>query len=58
MMLADTLGWSAATLMVATFSCRDPPWMRPLAVCTHLAFIGYACSAGLPPVLALHPQSN
>ena len=54
MSLADTLGWSAAALMVVTFSCRDPRRMRPLAVCTNLAFIGYACSAGLAPVLALH----
>lgn len=54
MNLADTLGWSAAGLMVATFSCRNPLWMRPLAVCTNVAFIGYACSAGLTPVLALH----
>jgi len=54
MNLADTLGWSAAGLMVATFSCRNPLWMRPLAVCTNVAFIGYACSAGLAPVLALH----
>jgi hypothetical protein len=51
---ADTLGWTAAALMVATFSCRDPMWMRPLAVCTNLAFIGYACNASLAPVLALH----
>jgi hypothetical protein len=51
---ADPLGWSAAALMVATFSCRDPSWMRPLAVCTNVAFIAYATSAGLAPVLALH----
>jgi len=48
------LGWSAAALMVATFSCRDPLWMRPLAVCTNVAFIAYGLSAGLAPVLALH----
>jgi hypothetical protein len=48
------LGWIAAALMVATFSCRNPLWMRPLAVSTNLAFIGYACVAGLAPVLALH----
>ncbi len=54
MPLTDALGWCAAALMVATFSCRNPLWMRPLAVCTNLAFIGYAFGAGLPPVLALH----
>ena len=54
MTVADTLGWIAATLMVATFSCRDPAWMRPFAVCTNIAFICYGFSAGLAPVLALH----
>lgn len=51
---ADALGWSAAALMVATFSCRDARRMRPLAVATNLAFIGYALAASLAPVLALH----
>jgi hypothetical protein len=40
MNLAEALGWSAATLMVATFSCRDARRMRPLALATNLAFIG------------------
>ena len=53
-MASETLGWTAAALMVATFSCCDPMWMRPLAVCTNLAFAGYACFAGLAPVLVLH----
>ncbi len=52
--LADIVGWSAATLMVATFSCRDALWMRRLAVCTNLAFISYALLAALAPILALH----
>ena len=51
---SDALGWTAAALTVATFCCRDPLWMRPFAVCTNLAFIGYACFAGLAPVLVLH----
>ena len=50
----DLLGWCASALMVATFSCRNPLWMRALAVCTNLAFIAYAVATGLPPVLALH----
>jgi uncharacterized delta-60 repeat protein len=54
MNLAEALGWCAATLMVATFSCRDARRMRPLAVATNLAFIGYGLAASLPPVLALH----
>jgi hypothetical protein len=50
----DALGWAAAALMVATFACRDARAMRPLAVATNLAFIGYGAMASLTPVLALH----
>lgn len=50
----DILGWAAAALMVATFSCREARHLRPLAVATNLAFIGYGAAAGLMPVLALH----
>ena len=51
---ADWLGWLAAALMLATFACREARCMRPLAVGTNLAFIGYGLTAGLAPVLALH----
>lgn len=54
MPIGDFVGWTAATLMVATFSCRDALWMRRLAVCTNLAFIAYGLLASLAPVLALH----
>lgn len=54
MSLGEFVGWTAAALMVATFSCRDPLWMRRLAVCTNLAFITYGLLASLAPVLALH----
>jgi len=50
----DILGWIAAALMVATFSCREARALRPLAVATNLAFIGYGLIAGLAPVLVLH----
>jgi len=53
-MQPDTLGWAAAALMVATFSCREARHLRPLAVATNLAFVGYGAAAGLMPVLALH----
>lgn len=53
-MPVDTLGWAAAALMVATFSCREARLLRPLAVATNLAFIGYGLMASLAPVLALH----
>ncbi|MDZ7654274.1 MAG: hypothetical protein U5L03_17785 [Burkholderiaceae bacterium] len=39
---------------MATFACHDACCMRPLAVATNLAFIGYGAAAALPPVLALH----
>jgi hypothetical protein len=54
MSVSDFTGWTAAALMVATFSCRDPLWMRRLAVGTNLAFITYGLLASLAPVLALH----
>lgn len=50
----DALGWAAAALMVATFACRDARAMRPLAVVTNVAFIGYGVMASLTPVLTLH----
>lgn len=50
----DVLGWLAAGLMVATFGCREASVMRPLAVATNLAFIGYGVAASLVPVLTLH----
>lgn len=50
----DTLGWAAAALMVAAFSCKEARHLRPLAVATNLAFIGYGVAAGLWPVLVLH----
>ena len=50
----DVLGWLAAGLMLATFGCRDACAMRPLAVATHLDFIGDGAVAALAPVLALH----
>ena len=53
-MNADTLGWVAAALMVATFCCRQARLLRPLAVATNVAFVGYGVMASLPPVLVLH----
>jgi hypothetical protein len=50
----ETLGWGAAALMVTTFCCREARMMRPLAVATNLAFIGYGAAAALTPVLTLH----
>lgn len=54
MLHPELLGWTAAALMVATTARRDARRMRPLAVATNLAFIGYGALASLMPVLALH----
>jgi hypothetical protein len=51
---ADVLGWAAAALMVSTFAARDARVMRPLAIATNVAFIGYGLAGALPPVIALH----
>ena len=51
---AEFLGWMAAALMLATFSCKDARRMRPLAVTCNLAFIAYGLSASLAPVTVLH----
>lgn len=50
----ELLGWIAAALMMSTFACREARSMRPLAVATNLAFIGYGALADLAPVLTLH----
>lgn len=40
--------------MVATFTCREARALRPLAVASNVAFIGYGLMASLMPVLVLH----
>ncbi len=50
----DFLGWIAAAFMISTFASREARVMRPLAVATNLAFIGYGATADLAPVLTLH----
>lgn len=52
--MSDILGWLAAGLTVATFSCVQPVPLRLCALAANLAFIAYGISAGLWPVLALH----
>ena len=51
---ASFFGWSAAGLMLLTFSCHDARWLRSLAICSNVAFIAYGLAAGLHPVAALH----
>lgn len=50
----DLVGWLAAALTFGTFACRDLVRLRMFAVLANLAFVAYAGSAGLWPVLALH----
>ena len=54
MSVTDIAGWLAAALTFGTFACRDMARLRALAVLANLAFITYAVSADLWPVLALH----
>jgi len=50
----DVLGWCAAALTLATFTCRDMLKLRLLALAANMAFISYGLSAGLWPVATLH----
>ncbi|MCY7369986.1 MAG: hypothetical protein LH479_03735 [Polaromonas sp.] len=52
--MSDALGWIAAGLTVATFSCVQPVALRVCALAANAAFIAYGASAGLWPVLVLH----
>lgn len=52
--MSDALGWIAAGLTVATFSCVQPVALRLCALSANAAFIAYGASASLWPVLALH----
>jgi len=51
---AETLGWVAAGLTLATFICRDMRRLRLLALAANAAFIAYGALAQLLPVLMLH----
>jgi hypothetical protein len=52
--LAESLGWLAASLTLASFASTDMLRLRVLALAANVAFVSYACQAGLMPVLALH----
>lgn len=51
---SDMVGWMAAGLMLAGFSCKDERWLRMLALAANVSFIAYGIVAGLTPVVALH----
>ena len=50
----DALGWSAASLMLLAFLCRDPRRLRGVAILANISFIAYGAEAGMWPVLGLH----
>ena len=50
----DSIGYIAAALVLATFCMRSMIALRWVAIASNLAFIIYACSARLAPVLLLH----
>lgn len=54
MTTTDTLGYLAASLVLATFCARTMIPLRALAIASNLAFIVYALAAHLWPILLLH----
>ena len=54
MTTTDTLGYFAASLVLATFCAKTMIPLRSLAIASNVAFIVYAFSAHLWPILLLH----
>lgn len=50
----DGLGYLAASLVLATFCAKSMATLRSTAIASNLAFIAYASSAHLWPILVLH----
>lgn len=50
----DGLGYIAASLVLATFTAKSMVALRALAIASNIAFIAYAVSASLWPILLLH----
>lgn len=51
---ADALGYLAASLVFLTFLMKTMVTLRIIAIASNVAFILYAMSAGLTPILVLH----
>lgn len=51
---ADTIGYLASALVLATFSMRSMRPLRAIAIVSNVMFIAYALAADLRPVLVLH----
>jgi CRP/FNR family transcriptional regulator, cyclic AMP receptor protein len=56
--LIELFGYTAAGLVLATFSVRSMIALRTLAIASNLMFMVYAFSAHLLPVLALHARNR
>ena len=50
----NLLGYSAASLVLATFCAKSMVTLRVLALCSNVAFVIYAIAASLWPILLLH----
>ena len=50
----DSIGYVAASLVLATFCARTMVLLRTLAIASNLAFIAYSLLSHLWPILLLH----
>jgi len=54
MMLCDTAGYIAASLVVLAFCMKDIVLLRFVAISSNIAFLAYGLGLGLAPVWSLH----
>ncbi len=54
MAAGDTIGFLAASLVLASFCMRSMSALRYVAIASNIAFITYGCLCGLLPIVALH----
>lgn len=54
MALCDTIGFLAASLVLASFCMRSMSTLRYVAIASNIAFIAYGYLCGLAPIVALH----
>ena len=52
--VSELVGFVASTLVLVTFALRDMRALRLTAILSNVAFIIYAATNGLVPILALH----
>jgi hypothetical protein len=50
----DLCGYLASVLVLATFSMKSMRWLRIAAIGSNIAFIVYALTTHLQPILLLH----